>query len=151
LEDRIKSGAFTVNAVTPVVESTEQPIVEPVEEPEDEPDGSEQELTPAMWADICMQMRSQLKPPVSGFFAPNGPVKGIVKGNVVVLSCENTFTKEVVDKPEVLQMVAQKVSAALGRPVRAVAANKKDIRNKNLENLLQFGRDHADVINIKQD
>ena len=67
-----------------------------------------------------------------------------------VLSCENTFTKEVVDKPEVLQMVAQKVSAALGRPMRVVAANKADVRNKNLEKLLQFGRDHADVINIKQ-
>ena len=150
LEDQIKSGAFTVNSVIPVAKIPEQPVAEPVQEIEEEPDTSEQELSAAMWVDICAQMRTQLKPPVSGFFAPNGPVKGVVKGNMIVLSCENTFTKEVVDKPEVLQMVAQKVSAALGRPVRAVAANKTDVRNKNLENLLQFGRDHADVIKIKQ-
>ncbi len=154
LEDQIKSGTFTVNAVqteAPIMEVPEEVVSVPIELPEAEFEETNQELTAGQWADICAQLRSQLKPPVSGFFAPNGPVKGVVRENVFVLSCENTFTKEVVDKPEVLQLVSQKVSAALGRPMRVVAANKTEVRNKNLENLLQFGRDHADVINIKQD
>ena len=157
LEDQIKSGSITFAAV-PARANAES--VAPVTETgaEDEPDIQDEEteeitavgLNAATWVDICAQLRMQLRPPVSGFFAPNGPVEGLIKGEVFVLSCANAFTKQVVDKPEVLQLVAEKVSAAMGRPMRVVAADRADVSNKKLENLLQFGRDHADVIRIKQ-
>ena len=102
-----------------------------------------------LWLDVCAQMRSELKPPVSGFFAANGPIQGILKGNTFLLLCANDFAKTVVDKPEILDMVARKVSAKLGRQVRAMAADKNNARSQQMEQLLQFGRDHADVINIK--
>ena len=96
-------------------------------------------------------MRSELKPPVSGFFGPNGPIQGILKGNTFLLLCTNDFAKTVVDKPEILEMVSRKVTAKVGRPIRAVAADKNNAKSQQMEQLLQFGRDHADIINIKND
>ena len=151
LEDRINSGSVAVTPVSvpqtlqeappaPVVEefSTEIPSCEAVDE------------APAgFWTEMCMQIRKELKPPVSGFFAPNGPVQGVLQGNTLVLSCANKFAKEVVDKPEVLELVNRKVSAKLGHPVRVLVSDKTNVNNKQMEQLLQFGRDHSNVVNIK--
>ena len=153
LEDRINSGDIAVSAkpvekkqkvqeVTPVPEVKTAPVEEiavPVEE----------EAPAGFWAEICTQVRKELKPPVSGFFAPNGPVQGSLKGDSIVLVCANSFTKSVVDKPEVLELVARKVSAKLGRPMKAVASDKTNAKSEQMEQLLQFGREHSDLINIK--
>ena len=120
------------------------PAEEPVAEIE-----AEEETPAAFWTEICAQVRKELKPPVSGFFAPNGPIQGTLRGNTFVLSCANSFTKAVVDKPEVLELVARKVSAKLGQPMRAVASDKSNVKNEQMEQLLRFGREHSDVINIK--
>ena len=153
LEDRINSGDIKVHSVAvmndPVAEMPvrEEPVLaqkEAVTESE-----QEEEAPVAFWTEICAQVRKELKPPVSGFFAPNGPVQGVMRDNTIVLSCTNSFTKTVVDKPEVLELVARKVSAKLGQPVRAVATDKTNVRNEQLEQLLLFGREHSDVINIK--
>ena len=153
LEDRINSGDIRVQSA--VVQNNqkvetaaqEETVVIP-EAPVAEP-AAEEDTPVAFWTEICAQVRKELKPPVSGFFAPNGPIQGILRGNTIVLSCTNSFTKAVVDKPEVLELVARKVSAKLGHPVRAVASDKTNVKNEQLEQLLQFGREHSDVINIK--
>ena len=66
-----------------------------------------------------------------------------------MLSCTNKFAKEVVDKPEVLELVARKVSAKLGRPAKVFVTDKTKAINKQMEQLLQFGRDHSNLVNIK--
>ena len=113
------------------------------------------ELEPNIWSELCAQLRSELLPPEVGFFpaSPNGPVKGILRGDILVLLCTNSFAKAVVDKREVLELVARKATAMLGRPIRVIAADKETINMKNdqMEQLLQFGRDHSDIINIKKD
>ena len=40
------------------------------------------------WSDIAAEVRKELRPPVSGFFAaaPNAPVKGVLQGNKLVLT-----------------------------------------------------------------
>ncbi len=153
LEDRINSGDISVvhTPVTAVQTPTEKPvkpaeadaapIIQAVEEADETPVG--------FWTEVCEQVRKELKPPVSGFFAPNGPVQCVRKGNTIVLLCANSFTKAIVDKPEVLELVARKTSAKLGYPVKAVATDKTNKNNEQMEQLLQFGRDHSDVINIK--
>ena len=153
LEDRINSGDVVVQSVpvTQIQPAAEQlPLPVDKEEPSEEPEIVESDEVPeGFWTEICAHIRKELKPPVSGFFAPNGPVQGVMKGNAIVLVCANSFTKTIVDKPEVLALVAQKVSAKLGRPVKATVTDKTNTRSEQIEQLLQFGRNHSDVINIK--
>ncbi len=159
MEEQIKSAAVTAQQIPVAVaeRAEDTPVVsEPVPvkaEPVDiQQVAEEMDESPAgLWLDICGQMRSELKPPVSGFFAANGPIQGILKGNTFILLCANDFAKTVVDKQEILEIVARKVSAKLARPVRAVAADKNNAKSQQMEQLLQFGRDHADIINIKND
>ena len=153
LEDRINSGEIAV-AVKPAEkkqkpkEISPAPVVESA--PQKEPVVSAREDVPAgFWAEIFTHVRKELKPPVSGFFAPNGPVQGTLNGDTVILVCANSFAKTVVDKPEVLELVARKVSAKLGYPVKAVASDKTNIKSDQIEQLLQFGKAHSDIINIK--
>ncbi len=149
LEDQIKSGRVAVApAPAPAAKKEpQQPKASPVVETISQEPVSE---APAgFWTEICMQVRKELKPPVSGFFAPNGPVQGVLKGNVLELQCANAFAKSVVDKPEVLELVALKASAKLGQSVRAVASDKESGKNAQMQQLLQFGREHSDVVNIK--
>ena len=95
----------------------------------------------------------ELKPPVTGFFAPtpNAPVQGVLRGNILELRCANSFTMEVVNKPEILALVGQKAGAKLGKPIRVVAVDRTAVpaANQNFQELLNFGRAHADVVKIK--
>ena len=151
LEDRINSGEIAIAPVS-VSKTVEQVPADPVVEeiPEKTVNYEAEDETPApFWTEMCMQIRKELKPPVSGFFAPNGPVQGVLKGDALVLSCTNSFAKEVVDKPAVLELVTRKVSAKLGHPVKVTVTDKTNVVNKQMEQLLQFGRDHSNVVNIK--
>ena len=159
LEEQIKTGNITVNAA-PAVQTAGQPQ-QAVEAPKPQPVAVDavaalgDELEPNVWAEFCAQLRSELSPPEVGFFppSPNGPVKGILKEDILVLLCTNAFAKTIVDKREVLEVAARKATAMFGRPIRVVAADKENVNVKNdqMEQLLQFGRDHSDIINIKKD
>lgn len=159
LEDQIKSGSFSIRPLSePAVTDEEYP---PMPDDRDAPPDP-MAATPAdvsaetpagFWTEVCSQVRKELKPPVSGFFAPNpsGPVQGVLRGDILFLVCANTFAKEIIDKPEVLELVSLKASAKLGRQVRAKASDKNTVneKSKQMEELLQFGRAHSDVIKIK--
>lgn len=162
LEDQIKSGSFvamTAPAPVPVqpveLEDDDRP---PMPEDKDAPPTVEEAPAPpapvGFWTDLATAIRKELRPPVSGFFAPtpNAPVQGILKGSQVLLQCANAFTKEMVDKPQILELVSRKATAQLGRPVTAKAVDKseKPGRNEKLEQLLSFGRAHSDIIKIKE-
>ena len=158
LEEQIKSGNITVKSA-PAAQTGEQPapVQEPVQPMIAPPveDIAGEELEPGVWAELCAQIRSELSPPEIGFFpsSPNGPVKGVMQGDVLVLLCTNNFAKTVVDKREVLELVARKAAGVLGRPIRVVAADKETAKTKNeqMEQLLKFGRAHSDIVNIKKD
>ncbi len=153
LEDQVNSGQIVMQSapVQPASQNVSEAAV--LNEPEAEQEVTAEivadEMPAGLWTELCVQIRKELKPPVSGFFAPNGPVQGILQGNTFVLSCTNAFAKAVIDKPEVLDLVSRKVSAKIGRSVKAVASDKTNVKNEQMEQLLQFGRDHSDIINIK--
>ena len=159
LEEQIKTGNITVNAIpaqmspTPTEQKEEAPKPQPVAADVAVAEGEELEIN--VWSELCAQLRSELSPPEVGFFPAslNGPVKGILRGDTLVLMCTNSFAKAVVDKREVLELAARKATAMLGRPIRVIAADKEtvNVRNDQMEQLLQFGRDHSDIINIKKD
>ena len=158
LEDRLNSGDFTVTAVSAAGEEEEErpPMPDDMDAPPayDDPVPVVQSEAPiGFWTDVAAQIRRELKPPASGFFAPtqNAPIQGVLQGNKLLLVCTNRFTMEYINKPEILDLVSRKASAKLGTPVRAVAVDKTagNVKSEQMEQLLQFGRAHSDIVKIK--
>ena len=164
LEEQIKTGVMV--AAAPAV-AVRQPAA--VEEDDDRPPMPDDADAPPLeneppqvddtpigfWMDVAAAVRQELRPPVTGFFAPtpNAPVQGILRGNEVIMQCANAFTLEMVNKPEILALVERKASAKLGRPVRVKVADRNDAstKSKQMEQLLSFGRAHGDIVKIKED
>ena len=106
------------------------------------------------WTDLMTASRKELKPPASGFFvaAQNSPLRGALKGDVLEIRCQNTFVAEAVNRPDILEVVARKAAALLSRPVRiqVVDMSAKPTGNPKMQQLLNFGRAHSDIVNIKE-
>ncbi len=167
LEEQLKSGSIVVSAqpekkqAKPVRDDYDDDRP-PMPGDEDAPPGEEEPMAPqprneaplGFWSDLVNGVRKELKPPVSGFFvtSPNAPVQGILNGNRLELRCTNAFTAQMLDKPEVLEVVSRKASAMLGRPVRAftVDMTAKPQGNPRMEQLMRFGETHSDIVRIKK-
>ena len=168
LEEQIKSGSF-VAAAAPPKKATPAPVVEddyeedrppmPGDEDappmEDEPPAPRQSEAPVgFWSELCGAVRKELKPPISGFFvaSPNSPLQGALVGETLELRCGNPFTATMLDKPDILEVVSRKASAMLSRPIRAkvIDMTAKPAGNPRMEQLMKFGRDHADIVTIRK-
>ena len=164
MEERLAAGDFVAPATTK--KPAARPVVEvdddrpPMPDDADAPPAPEEVPAPVneapagFWMDIAVAIRNELKPPLSGFFAPspNAPIKGVLRGDELVLECSNPFTMEMVAKPEVLTLAARKASAKLGRSVRAVAVDisAKPQKTDRMNQLLDFGRAHGNIVKIKE-
>ena len=166
LEEQIKTGAFTVKQVAAAAaqEETDEerpPMPDDADAPPSDdlpqaPASPKQEAqAPAgFWTDLMTASRKELKPPASGFFvaAQNSPLRGALKGDVLDIRCQNTFVAEAVNRPDILEVVARKAAALLSRPVRiqVVDMSAKPTGNPKMQQLLNFGRAHSDIVNIKE-
>lgn len=157
LEDQIRSGSITVavkqeNAVSP---SPVPAIAEPKQEAplQEETAPVSDELPLGFWPELVSAVRQELKPPVSGFFvaSDNAPIRSVLLGGKLELQCKNAFTTEMINKKEILDVVSRKASAQLGRQIQAVAVDisAKPSGNARMANLINFGRSHSDIINMK--
>ena len=163
LEEQLKTGDFVVKSRKKTPKEEPEDIFDdelpPPPEDRDAPPASEAEMpheTPVgFWPDLVAALQRELRPPIKGFFSttPNSPVQGTLRGNQVVLLCSNSFTLEMVNKPELIELVGRKASALLNRPVTAKAVDRgaKPEKNEQMERLLAFGRQHADIVKIKQE
>ena len=70
----------------------------------------------------------------------------------MVLRCANSFTVEMVSRPELLALIARKASALVGRNLRAVAEDitAKPAASAGMQQLMDFGRAHSDIVKIKE-
>ena len=166
LEEQIKSGSF-VAAAPQKKEKREVPEDlydddrPPMPGDEDAPPALDEEpVQPApseapagFWPELCGAVRKELRPPLSGFFAPtpSSPLQGALVGNVLELRCSNDFIAKMLDKPEILEIVSRKAGAMLNRPVQVklIDLTAKPAGNPRMEQLMKFGRDHSDIITIK--
>ena len=169
LEDQIKSGAFVAAPqAAPKQETPEDafddddrpPLPGDEDVPPFEDDGApapqqkERDEAPmGFWSDLTNAVKKEFPPTLAGFFqnVPNAPVRGVVRGNRLELLCGNNFIHSMMDKPEVLSVFSHKATAMLGRPVTAFAVDQtaKPEGNPRLEELLNFGKAHSDVVTIK--
>ncbi len=167
MEEQIKSENLVVNQPIPAPAPTQ--VAVPVEELPAEPvenvgiPAAQEPATTAtplpddtpvgFWPELITAIRQEMKPPLVGFFTTgeNAPIKGILRNQQVVLLCSNCFTLDMVNKPEVLEMVGRKASAILGQNVRAKAedASAEPQNDEMMERLIDFGRAHRDIVNIK--
>ena len=156
VEEQLKNGRFTA---MPAAEPEEERPPMPSDEdapplPEEPPVLAPSEAPAGFWPDLTGELRAVLKPPISGFFitTPNAPVQGALVGDVLELRCDNDFVQQMVGKPDILQLVSQKASAKLGRPVQAKAVDKnaRPVNSKAMNSLLDFGRAHSGLVNIKE-
>ena len=154
IEDQIKSGC-----IAQPIKTSEQP--HKVEEPPVQyraevvaaPEKKIVDEAPVgFWADVVSAVRAELTPSMRGFFttSDNSPLRGVLAGEELVLICANRFIIDIINKPDITGLVARKASAKLGRPIRVVVTDNSDINEKNeqMNQLLDFGRSHADIINI---
>ena len=159
VEEQLKSGSFVASApreefamedeedLPPIPDDSDAPP-EPVETPV-----QETQMPAGFWPDLAAQVRKELRPPVSGFFAPtpNAPVQGVLVGNVLELCCTNSFTVDVVNKRETLELVSRKASAMLGRTVQVKTVDRSagPQNSSSMDQLLSFGKAHSDIVRIK--
>ena len=163
LEEQWKTGAVAApqKVAKPAVPVEDEELPPPPDdddappEAEDSPAPKPQNDAPAgFWLDLCGGVRKELKPPVTGFFAgtPNAPVQGVLLENRLELQCTNAFTAQMLDKPEILEVVSRKAAVMLNRQIQAVVVDlsAKPKGNPRMEQLMQFGREHADIVKIKE-
>ena len=112
-------------------------------------------LSLGFWSELVNAVHKELKPPLSGFFVAtdNAPVRGSLKGSRLDLPCSNGFIKEMIDKPQILEVVSRKASSQLGRPVNAFAVDgsQKPRDNAGMNHLLDFAREHPDIVKVRND
>lgn len=163
MEEQLKSGAFVASAPPAVIvaendEEERPPVPDDADAPpEADPVISapvQETATPVgFWAELVAAIKPEVKPGLSGFLTTgeSAMIKGIVRDNQVILLCKNNFVLDMVNNQEVLQLVARKASAILGRNVSAKAENASASGQPGfgMERLMNFGRNHSDIVNIK--
>ena len=159
LEEQIRNGSFVAMKPQESNDTVDFDDEDRAPFPEDEDAPPVSELLPPVdeaplgfWTDIAAQTRQELQPPVSGFFAPapHSPVKGVLTGDTLQLQCNAPFVTDIINKPEVLQVVARKASAKLGKQIRVVAVDlSSEGSPQKMDQLLQFGKAHSDIVKIK--
>ena len=163
LEEQLRTGDFVAPAQasrkpTPIPEDVEDderpPLPGDEDAPPEEAPAPVNEAPMGFWTDLVAAARKELKPPASGFFvvSPNSPVQGFLVGDKLELRCTNTFTAETIGRPDILEVVSRKASAMLGRKIQAVAVDlsAKPANNPRMEQLLNFGKAHSDIVKIKK-
>ena len=165
LEEQIKTGRLVAAAAPKkeappdLVDDERPPLPDdddaPPAEEEAPPAPAQEPQAPAgFWTELMAASRKELKPPASGFFvaSPNSPMRGVLKGNRLELRCVNTFVAEAINRPDILEVVGRKASAQLGQNIQVVVVDvsAKPAGNPHMEQLLNFGRAHSEVVKIKE-
>jgi len=164
LEEQIKSGAFLaapVKAETSAdsvdgFENDRPPMPDDMDAPPVDdcpPEPASGDMPMGFWTDLVAAVRKELKPPASGFFntSSQSPVQGVLNGSRLELRCKDSFTAQLLDKPAIVEVVSRKAAVILGRNVRAfvVDMSARPAANPRMEQLMRFGREHSDIVKIK--
>ena len=165
LEEQIASGQLTVRAapakqaeedswedeMPPFPDDDDAPMTEelPVSAPKAQPAA---QIPTGFWPDLVNALRAEFQPPVRGFFAVNGPVTPLLKGDTLQLLAASEMVKQMISGANVLQTVSQKASALLGRPVRTeVVLQSAQFENGHdrMEDLIARGSKLGDKFTLK--
>ena len=124
------------------------------EMPPAQPAPAPQAETPeGFWPALSEKLRAELSAKDRGFFAANGPLHPVLQGeSTLIMAADNEFVLGMVKKPAIEQLIREKASALLGRPVAVRFALKNQVSNLGkdpMDALVQFGEQHSDIFTIK--
>ena len=161
LEDQLKSGRFVVQQAGKPQEEENVPPDEdapPFPDDGDAPPAEEDAPPPLpqsdrFWLELVEEVRPELHRPASGFFVANpaAPLRGVLKGDTLEIRCGSRFVAETVGRKEIVEVVVRKASAKLGRPVKLTVVDQSTAGNTGkMEQLMNFGRQHQDIVKIHE-
>ncbi len=163
LEESLVSGQFVSApqpppAVSAPPEETLPPpqTEEPVSvSPEAASEPPCEELPVGFWADLVTRSKSDLEPSVRGYFPLSAQrnLEPRLNENVLEFVCVSDFVKGIVDTEKTRQVLSQKASAILMRPIQVRFVQKKSViggADDPMNQLLQLGRERPDVIHIRE-
>ena len=104
------------------------------------------------WPELAASLREGLGVRERGFFAPGGPVRPVLAGDVLTLTAPSQFVLDIIKNPNVQALAAEKASAFLGRPVRvqfALAGQTNAAGKDPMDALISLGQQHGDIFTIK--
>ena len=160
VEEQIKSGCVIRGGEPAQEQPREEEETPPAPDdadappaPEDEP-AAVQEAPMVFWTELVSAVRGELKPMCRGFFvsAPDGPIQGILKGDVLTLRCETAYVVDIINKPDILEVVSRKASALLNKriSVRVEDRSAKPAASAGMAKLKAYGQAHRDVVKITE-
>ncbi|MGM9522900.1 MAG: hypothetical protein ACI3VU_00610, partial [Faecousia sp.] len=161
LEEKIASGTFVQQSAPAAAQKQQKEETPPWKDedddqppfPDDPPPAQEASVIDNFWVSLVQRLRTALKPPVVGMFADSegSPVLGRLRGDELVLTLRVETFRNYINKPEVLQTVAECASAVAGRRIRVTLAGsaQKAERTDGLDRLISFGAQHPDIIELK--
>ena len=111
------------------------------------------EMPAGFWPELVQRVRAALKPPAQGMFAvaANAPINGKIRGDTLLLLAQTDFALNIVDRPNVLQTVAEVASSLAGRRLRVEVRRAGAVKNCNsgFDRLLSFGAEHPEIVDLK--
>ncbi len=93
----------------------------------------------SFWPALLPGLKPLLSPAVWPFVSNPAMSTGILAGDTLTLEAKVSVTKSMIDKPEVLDVIAQAAESRLGHPVRVTVSAPAPTAG-NLEDLLAMGR-----------
>ena len=154
VEERLARGVVPVAAAPQQEEQAQQEQAAP-EEPETAPEPQQSapsEAPPGFWPELVKRLKTTLPLPEQAMFSmqDNAPVRGTLHGDILELQMETEFVRNLINKPEVLQPVADAATALLGRSVRVrIASGKAEKPNEGFARLVSFGEEHPELVDLK--
>lgn len=162
LEEKIASGAFVQQSAVPPAQEKQAENAPPWDDeddddcppiPDEPPPAQDEPVINRFWVSLVQRLQTALRPPAVGMFAAseNSPVCGRLRGDELVLTMRVETFRNYINKPEVLQTVAECASAIAGKRIRVTLAGKatQTEQTDGIDRLLAFGAQHPDIIELK--
>ena len=153
LEAMVESGVVPAPRPAEVLPSEQEKQPQAEEIPaESQPEREPEEVLPvSFWADLVDAVR-KWRPSLGGYFNTNDANLLIpaLRGDLLELTAATDLVKNIVDKDEVREFVAQRAGALLHRPVRVRIVGRGLRRGADdpMRRLVEMSKAHPDVFHV---
>ena len=156
VEEQLASGVLPAapQAAKPVT-APEVPKMAPAPQPQAKPTQPPkplEELPVSFWADLVAAVKPVLTGSAGGYFTTNGAMlKPVLRGELLEINAASDFVLKAVNTDKTRELVAQKASVLLHRPVRVRFQVDRDGGKDPLQDLIRVGEKHPELFHIQNE